>query len=231
MKKLLILCMLLPLLAGAQNLSNEKQIIVSATAETEVEPDIVILSMSQKETENLKDESAVTKAENDIAQFLNAIGAGRESFTVDRYNVNSRINFISSRVKINKSYKISLKKISLLDTIVAKCMEAGMQNLFVAKTDYSKTDSIQNDLLIKATKSAKQKAESIAKTLNLTQIKLYNFIETSPGIPVYNSFSNNQLSEVAVVAYGIQAKSRAAGSLTLTKIYFSKSVSVRFEFQ
>ncbi|MEI6752426.1 MAG: SIMPL domain-containing protein [Paludibacter sp.] len=231
MKKLLILCMLVPVLTLAQNTVNDKQIVVAGYAEAEVEPDVVVLSMSQKETENLKDESNVVKAENDISAFLNAIGAGRECFTVDRYNVNSKINFISSRVKVNKSYKIVLKKINLMDTVVGKCMEVGMQNLYVAKTEYSKSDSLQNDLLIRATKAAKRKAETIAKTLNLNQIKLFNFLETNPNNGMGNFYSNSQLDEVAVVGYGTQAKSRTGSSLTLSKLFFSKTISARFEFQ
>jgi len=231
MKNLIILCLLLPMLTFAQNPVNEKLIIVSGYAETEVEPDVVILSMSQKETENLKDESSVVKAENDISRFLTAIGINKEYFTVDKYNVNSKINFISSRLKVNKSYKIILKKINLMDTVVGKCMEVGMQNLYVAKTEYSKSDSLQNDLLIRATKAAQRKAETIAKTLNLNQINLFNFLETNPNNGMGNFYSNQQLDEVAVVGYGTQSKSRAGSSLTLSKLFLSKTISARFEFQ
>jgi len=219
------------MLSFAQNPVNEKLIIVSGYAETEVEPDVVILSMSQKETENLKDESSVVKAENDISRFLTAIGINKEYFTVDKYNVNSKINFISSRLKVNKSYKIILKKINLMDTVVGKCMEVGMQNLYVAKTEYSKSDSLQNDLLIRATKAAQRKAETIAKTLNLNQINLFNFLETNPNNGMGNFYSNQQLDEVAVVGYGTQSKSRAGSSLTLSKLFLSKTISARFEFQ
>ncbi len=231
MKNLIILCLLVPMLSFAQNPVNEKLIIVSGYAETEVEPDVVILSMSQKETENLKDESSVVKAENDISRFLTAIGINKEYFTVDKYNVNSKINFISSRLKVNKSYKIILKKINLMDTVVGKCMEVGMQNLYVAKTEYSKSDSLQNDLLIRATKAAQRKAETIAKTLNLNQINLFNFLETNPNNGMGNFYSNQQLDEVAVVGYGTQSKSRAGSSLTLSKLFLSKTISARFEFQ
>ena len=231
MKNLIILCLLASMLSFAQNPVNEKLMIVSGYAETEVEPDLLVLSMSQKETENLKDESSVVKAENDISRFLTAIGINKECFTVDKYNVNSKINFISSRLKVNKSYKIVLKKINLMDTVVGKCMEVGMQNLYVAKTEYSKSDSLQNDLLIRATKAAKRKAETIAKTLNLNQIKLFNFLETNPNNGMGNFYSNPQLDEVAVVGYGTQAKTRAGSSLTLSKLFFSKTISARFEFQ
>jgi uncharacterized protein YggE len=231
MKKYLIAFLFVPFSILGQTDFNEKIISVIGFAETEIEPDIVILGMTQKDTESYKSESTIVKTENEITRFLRCIDASPENFTVDRYNANSKIGLMSQRFKVNKSYKIVIKNINLIDTISTKCLEVGMENVSVLKTDYSKMDSLQNALLAKAVINAQQKAQIIAKNLGVTLYKPYSINETQVHNGFLNQKNNQLLNEVAIIGYGVQQKGRIGSSISVSKQYLSKTITVKFIFQ
>ena len=63
MKKYLLLLALLPLISFGQ-VTNEKTITVIGISEMDIEPDIITLSMTVKETENIKKESDIVNLDS-----------------------------------------------------------------------------------------------------------------------------------------------------------------------
>jgi len=232
MKKYLILFIIIPVLAFGQQPMQDKLITLIGFAEIEIEPDIIVLGMSAKENENSKNESSTAKMENNITSFLSSIGIKPDNFTLDRYNANTRFSFTSSsKFKLTKSYYIVIDKINLLDTIMAKCMEYGMENLFIKKTDHSKMNSLQDSLLVNALTCAKKKAMLIAGTLNANLGKVSSVNETYQIINNIRSdydFNNVRLEEVTVVGYGTQSK-RSGSSISIRKLNLSKTIVAKFE--
>jgi hypothetical protein len=230
MKKYLLLLTLLPLISFGQ-VTNEKTITVIGISEMDIEPDIITLSMTVKETENTKKESDIVNLENKIVKFLVSVGIDKGNFTVSRYSAREQTG---SKFKQDKSYNLIIPKPILLDTIVAKCIEVGMDNLFVSKIDHSQIESLRNNLLSKALNSAKTKAEIIAKEMGISLGKVSMVNESFKLVGERQDNYNNafySLDEVVVTGYGASRSSsvRSSSTINLEKLHLSKTVIVKYE--
>jgi len=73
MRKYLLLLTLIPLFSFGQVANNEKSITVIGISELEIEPDLITLSMTVRETENVKKESDIVVLENKFVSFLTSL--------------------------------------------------------------------------------------------------------------------------------------------------------------
>lgn len=211
------------------------QITIIGTAEQEIEPDWILLGMTAKETENTKRESEVVTMENSILNFLTSIELEPDAFSIDRYSVNTKYSYSPySKFKLSKSYKLKVENITLLDTIIAKCFEYGMDNIYVNQVGHSEIDSIQNLVLTNALVSAKDKGSLIAKTMEVKLGKVvsvdesYQLVNNQVGSYNYGDF---RLEDVVVTGYGTSYKGRVGSSLSFQKIKVSKTVIVKYAIE
>ena len=233
-KHLILTVLIMPIMVFGQVSNIENLITVVGFANLEIEPDIIILGMSTKETEKLKKESSTVTMENNITLFLESIGIKPNNFTLDRYDANSPNSLSASKFRLIKSYKLTIDKVNLLDTIIIKCVEYGIDNIYVQRIDHSKIDSLQNILLIEALKSAKDKAKVIAENMNITLGKVrsvnesYKIAETKND---YNNYANNdyKLEEIVIFGYGTQLKGRVGSTISVQKLDLSKTIIAKFE--
>jgi hypothetical protein len=233
MKKYLLLLAILPLFCFGQVQNTDKLITVIGVSELEIEPDLISISMTARESENVKKESDLVIMEKKITNFLSTIGIKKENFILDKYSANTQPSLASgTKYKLNKTYKLIIPKASLLDTIVTKCFEFGMENLYVIKIDHSKIDSLRNDLLTRSLESAKEKAEIVTKTMGITLGKVSSINEAyqivgNQANNYNNSFYN--LEDIYVTGYGTTRSSRTGSTLALEKLHLSKTVIVKYE--
>ncbi|MEP4533493.1 MAG: SIMPL domain-containing protein [Cyclobacteriaceae bacterium] len=229
MKYLILLFLILPSTLFAQIDSNK--ITVIGTAHQEIEPDWINLGMSARETENTRKESDVVVMENAILEFLRSLGLDQNAFSIDRYSANTKYSYsTSSKFKLSKSYTLKIERVDLLDTIIAKCFESGIDNIYVNQIGHSKIDSIQNLVLREALISARSKAELISETTGVELGRVasvnesYHLINNQPGSYIYDDF---RLDEVVVVGYG-SGRSRTGSSVSFQKITVNKTVVLKY---
>jgi hypothetical protein len=187
--------------------------------------------MTVKETENTKKESDIVNLENKIVKFLASVGIDKGNFTVNRYSAREQTG---SKFKQDKSYSLIIPNPTLLDTIVAKCIEVGMDNLFVSKIDHSQIESLRNELLLKALNSAKTKAEIIAKEMGISLGKVSTVNESFKLVGERQDNYNNafySLEDVYVTGYGVSRSSsgRSSSTINIEKLHLSKTVIVKYE--
>jgi len=235
MRKYILLLSLLPLFCFGQTDNNDKTITVIGISEMEIEPDLITISMTAKETENVKKESDLVTAEKKLLNFITSLGIDKEDFFIDRFYARELSTLTgTTKFKQSKTYKLVIPKASLLDTIVAKCFEAGMENVFVTKVDHSKMDSLRNDLLAQALYSAKNKAEIIANNIGSPLGKVISVNESYQLVGNQQNWYDNgvfALNEIALTGYtsGISRSTRVGSSITFEKIHLSKTIIVKFE--
>jgi hypothetical protein len=231
MKKLLILAVFIPCFSFGQISVNEKIITVVGVAEMEIEPDIIILSMSSSENESVKKESPSLIKENQIIKFITSLGIQREKFSIKRLNAFEQFGLSSTRYKQLKNYELTIPKASLVDTIIAKCFEIGMDNISVSKIEHSKIDSLRNSLLPKALNSAKVKAETIAANIGVSIGKVINVNESYQLVSNNLNSYNDQPFTVSEYLYKGYASgvARYGNTISFEKIHLSKAIIVKFE--
>jgi uncharacterized protein YggE len=172
MKNLLALAFvaLFSLSAMAQQVDLRKKITVSGTAETEVTPDIIYISISLKEY--LKDGNSKKKVEiNDLeSQLFTAIqnaGLAKENLTINNL---SSFNTVGEKKKnpdflVSKQYRLKVFDLNKWNAIIGSVDPKGIAYTNIDSYDYSKIEILKRDLKIKALQAAKSKATYLVEAL------------------------------------------------------------------
>ena len=181
MKKLFILAALTiaSYTTFAQGVDLRRKIEVTGTAEQEVTPDIINVSISLQEYINGKNKVTIDQLENQLEAAVRDAGISKDDFTINNlsaynntYQKKKNPDFLAS-----KQYGIKFNDLNKFNQILSKIDPKGIQSTNIDSYDYSKIDEIKNELKLKALLAAKAKAnfllnglgESLGKVLNITE--------------------------------------------------------------
>lgn len=172
MKKLFALAFvaLFSVSAMAQQVDLRKKITVSGTAETEVTPDILYISISLKEY--LKDGNSKKKVEiNELeTQLFNAIeraGISKENLTINNL---SSYNTADDKKKnpdilVSKQYRLKVTDLKKWNALIGAVDPKGVAYTNIDSYDYSKIEGLKKELKIKALQAAKDKATYLVQAI------------------------------------------------------------------
>jgi uncharacterized protein len=175
MKKILAAALLsvFTLSAFAQNVDTRRKIEVIGSAETEVTPDIIYISISLKEyfkDNNNRKKMEIEDLESQLQAAVINAGIPKENFTInnissytDYWNKKKDPNFLAS-----KQYRIKVSDLTKLNQIISGVDSKGIAYSNIDSYDYSKMESLKKDLKIKALMAAKEKASYLTAALGET---------------------------------------------------------------
>lgn len=173
MKKLLTAALLsiFTMSAFSQQVDTRRKIEVIGSAETEVTPDIIYLSISLKEyfkDNNNKNKVGIETLERQLQTAVLKAGIPKENFTVN--NINSYTNTWQKKQKpeflASIQYRIKVTDLTKLNDILTAVDPRGVQYTNIESYDYSKIESVKKELKVKALQAAKEKASYLASALN-----------------------------------------------------------------
>ncbi|GAA4102417.1 SIMPL domain-containing protein [Mucilaginibacter panaciglaebae] len=184
MKKLFILAALTiatTYTAFAQGVDLRRKIEVTGTAEQEVTPDIINVTISLQEYSKV----TIGQLEKQLEDAVRDAGIPKEDFTVNNL---SAYNYSYQKKKnpefmASKQYGIRFHDLNKFNQILSKIDAKGIQSTNIDSYDYSKADQLKNDLKLKALLAAKAKAtfllgglnESLGPVLNITENDISNY--------------------------------------------------------
>ncbi len=154
MKKIFILITLVIFTGSvfAQAVDLRRRIEVSGTAEKEVTPDIINVSISLQEYLNGKTKVTIDQLENQLENAVKEAGIAKEDFTISNlsawnnsYNKKKTPDFLAS-----KQYNIKFHDLDKYNQILNKIDPKGIQSTNIDSYDYSKIEEAKRDLKIKA---------------------------------------------------------------------------------
>jgi uncharacterized protein YggE len=170
MKKSIILIALVAVTASAfaQAVDLRRRIEVSGTAEREVTPDIINVSVSLQEYLDGKKKVTIDQLENQLENAVKDAGIPKEDFTVSNvsawnntWNKKKTPDFLAS-----KQYAIKFHDLNKYNQILNKIDPKGIQSTNIDSYDYSKIEDLKRELKIKALQAAKEKASYLAGSIN-----------------------------------------------------------------
>ena len=143
-----------------QSVDLRRKIEVNGTAEQEVTPDIINVSISLKEYLDGKKKVTISQLENQLEKAVNEAGIAKEDFTINNL---SSYNFIDPKKKTpdflaGKQYLIRFHDLNRFNQVLSKVDPKGIQSTNIDSYDYSKIDALKKELKLKALLSAKEKA-------------------------------------------------------------------------
>lgn len=162
MKKLFILITLFAFSYSvfAQNVDLRRKIEVSGTAEQEVTPDVIYVSISLQEYMNGKIRVTIDQLENQLETAVKEAGIPKENFTINNisawnnnYQKKKSPDFLAS-----KQYNLKLSDLNKFDQILSAVDPKGIQATNIDSYEYSKADELKNQLKLKALLAARDKA-------------------------------------------------------------------------
>ncbi len=154
----------------AQNVDLRRKIEVSGTAEQEVTPDIINVSISLQEYLDGKKKVTIDQLEKQLETAVLQAGIAKEDFTINNlwaynntYQKKKNPDFLAS-----KQYGIKFHDLNKFNQILSKIDPKGIQNTNIDSYDYSKADQLKNELKLKALLTAKGKATYLVQGLGET---------------------------------------------------------------
>ncbi len=172
MKKLITLAFvaLFSLSALAQQVDLRKKINVSGSAEQEVTPDIIYLSISLKEyfkDNNNKKRVDITDLEKQLYNAVLKAGIDKENLMVN--NISS-YNYATEKKKnpdflASKQYRLKVTDLNKWNEIIGAIDSKGVAYTNIDSYDYSGIEALKKELKIKALQAAKVKAAYMVEAL------------------------------------------------------------------
>ena len=160
-----------------------KKIEVTGSAEEEVMPDKLYISITLKEYFKDKDNKArvdILTLEQQLQKAVADAGIAKENLTVGALNGSREwwgkkkpTNYLES-----KTYILLVSNLSKIDGIINRIDEKGVAGTNIDRLEYSKIETLRKDVKIKALKAAKEKAgyllegigEQLGEALDIVEI-------------------------------------------------------------
>ncbi|HEY0244905.1 MAG TPA: SIMPL domain-containing protein [Mucilaginibacter sp.] len=151
-----------------QSVDFRRKIEVTGIAEKEVTPDIINVSISLKEYPDGKNKVTISDLEKQLEKAVNEAGIPKEDFTINNL---SSYNYIDPKKKTpdflaSKQYLIRFHDLNKFNQVLSKIDPKGIQSTNIDSYDYSKIESLKNELKLKALLTAKEKAAYLLSGIN-----------------------------------------------------------------
>jgi uncharacterized protein len=226
MKKLFLLAVLTAFTysAFAQNVDLRRKIDVTGTAEQEVTPDIINVSISLQEYLNGKNKVTIDQLESQLEGAIKDAGITKDDFTINNlsaynntYQKKKNPDFLAS-----KQYSIKFHDLNKFNQILAKVDPKGIQSTNIDSYDYSKIDDLKRELKIKALLNAKEKATYLLSSIG---------DKTGDAINITENDNTNYPAPRAVMfkAMNANAAAPAESDIDFKKIKLSFQINATFE--
>lgn len=234
MKKLLSLAIvaLFSVSAMAQQVDLRKKITVSGSAETQVTPDIIYISISLKEylkDGNSKKKVDITTLENELFNAVQKAGLDKANLTIN--NLASYTNVVEKKKNpdylAGKQYRLKVTDLNKWNEIIGSVDPKGVAYTSIDSYDYSKIESLRKELKVKALLAAKEKATYLVQALG---DKLGSAID----IQEINNEAFPQMYRTNTMMMKAESADMAgapAAELDFKKILLSYSMNVVFEIK
>lgn len=156
--------------AFSQTIDTRHKIEVTGSAETEVTPDIIYISISLKEyfrDNNNRKKVEIEELEAQLQAAVIKAGIPKEDFTIN--NISSYTDYWNRKKDpaflASKQYRIKVSNLNKLNEIISAVDPKGIAYSNIDGYDYSKMEALKKELKVKALLAAKEKATYLTAAL------------------------------------------------------------------
>ncbi|MDR3693126.1 SIMPL domain-containing protein [Mucilaginibacter sp.] len=162
MKKIILLATFIAIAftVFAQNADLRRKIEVSGSAEQEVTPDIINVTIALQEYMNGKTKITIDQLEGQLENAVKDAGIAKEDFTIN--NLSAFNNYYQKKKTpdflAGKQYSIRFHDLNKFDQILGQVDPKGISSTNIDSYDYSKIADVKRQLKIQALLATKEKA-------------------------------------------------------------------------
>lgn len=198
----------------AQDHKPEHSIKVIGTAEMEIVPDEIYLSVTLREYTKDKKKFTIEELEKNLVNFIEKVtSTDKKDIKMD--NMSAYVLSMKRKNKdevITKSYDVKFKKSQQVYMLYSVMDSLGISKAYVSKYSHSKMDEYKKQIKINAIKAAREKADYLMEAIGEKSGKAISVIEVTGFVSVNdgtydNGRENNYYSNSS---YGV-VQSRTSG--------------------
>ncbi len=219
---------------GQNNASNtqvQPYIEVTGTAEKEIIPDEIFISIVIREKYEGKTKITIEEQEEKLKQGLVLIGIDIKDLSLADANADYvKVKWQRKDVLTKKDYLLKTANATTVGQVFQKLEELEISDAYISKVSHSKIDSLRKEVKIQAMRAAKEKADYLLNVIGQ---------QTGQALVVTESFQNNTVTSREIMALpqrnvnSISGVDSKAGSVPNFEIQFQKikltaSIYVKF---
>lgn len=203
---------------------------VNGTAENEIVPDEIYISITLKEREEGRDKYTIEQQETRLKQGLNALGISLDNLSLSDANANYvRVKWSGRDVLTRTEYLLKVNDAVSVGKVFEMLDEIKINDARIARVDHSKLDELKKEVRIMAIKAAKAKADYLLEAIGAETGKPLIVREMAMQIPneqmlnIRGQSTQSMLYEVEGLKY-----TDADKLIQFQKIKIRESVYVKF---
>jgi len=228
MKRLMFIMMLYASqILWAQNPeSKQKFIEVNASAEMEVVPDEVYVSMTLQEYKDGSTKVSIAELEKGMRDVLSSMKIDEKLLSIESsygYQYHRR-KHKDKDFFMSKTYQLKMSDLGKYDELIARLDDKGISQVYISKTSLSKAEEFKRTLKINAAKAAKEKAKYLLEAINeqLGEALEIHEIDAEVYYPVY---ANKMMG---MAQDNVSANGGSELPIEMKKIKMKQSISAKF---
>lgn len=169
-----------------------KTIAVTGTAEMEIVPDEIYVSITLQEYKENGNKVVMETLEKALREVVNTMKIDAKNLTIEgSYGYR---NYIPKKHKqkeffLSKTYQLKMSELSKYNELIDRLEDEGISNVYISRTHHSKMEELKKQLKINAIKAAKEKAGYLLTAINeqLGETLEVNEQGNNEYFPMYNT--------------------------------------------
>jgi uncharacterized protein YggE len=234
MKKLALLAFAFITLNGfAQNNNPQvlrKTIAVTGTAEMEIVPDEIYVSITLQEYKEGSNKIVIETLEKSMREAMNAMKIDAKNLSVEgSYGYR---NYVPKKHKqkdffLSKTYQLKMTDLAKYNELIDRLNDEGISQVSISRTSHSKILEFKKQMRINAIKAAKEKAGYLLLAIN-EQLGEAVEVNEQEGNEIYPMLRSNRMENMKVMGSADAVSNWAEPAIEMQQIKISSTISVVF---
>lgn len=222
--------LLLAPLTFAQTEEEKPYIEVTGTAEKEIVPDEIYISVVLRERDEGKKSISIEDQERDLKKAVQELGIPMDQLTLSDTDADYvKVSWGKHDVLTSKQYILLVHNAETVGKVFEKLDALKIQDAYISRVSHSKLTEFKKEVRIDAIKAAKEKADYLLTAIGQQTGMPLIVRESDPYS--YNSYAN--YTRLAANSYTVMAESDEVKlpEIQFKKIKLSSSIYVKFEIK
>ena len=210
---------------------NQPYIEVNGTAEKEVVPDEIFISITLREKYVDKTKITIDIQEESLINALKNIGIDLNNLYLSDANADYvKVYWQKKDVLTRKDYTLKVSNATAVGNVFIELDKIKITDAYVSKVNHSKIDSLKKDVKIKAIQSAKDKADYLLQAIGEKTGK--PIIVKENELPkMLNGSSVRNLNSVTIISERDKLEDKLDTDIQFNKILVTSNIYVKFLIQ
>ncbi len=224
----LAMCFITSVSAFSQVMPPEKSYIeVNGTAEQDIVPDLIYISITLRERFDGKEKITIEKLEENFRKYLQDIGVPSKDLSLADANSDYvKIRYKTKAVLTKKEFSLKVTTATAVGQVFQGLDKLGINDAYISKVDHTQMEEMRKQLKIKAIQAAKEKAIYLLTAIGEQPGKPLIIRENEPMIYAYKNAMANQVNYEAAAE-----QKESVEEIEFTKIKIQSSIYIKYEIK